>query len=221
MAQGRFLLVEDEIRLGEALCRLFDRYRSTVLVRTVSEANVRLSTETERWTGLVVDIGLPDGSGLEVVDHARGLYPLLPMLVLTGRFDRVSINRSHALRAEFVCKPATEDDLAGFLRRAITFERVGNDRIAALVDELCRACALTPREVDLVGAVLAGNARKAILDQFDITENTLKSQVRTLLRKTGHESLDALMRALYRDALAGSETPAPVADLADLTDADD
>lgn len=207
---GELLVVEDELGNAKTLARLLERFRTTRIAGSVVEACALLGGET-RWTGLVVDIGLPDGSGLDVAGFARGRFPLLPVLVLTGRNDRTLINRSHKLRAEFVCKPASEADLFGFVRRAVTFERVPDERLAWLIDELSRQCELTPRGTDIVAATVANTPRPQLLEMFQVSENTLKSQVRSVLRKTGFDSLDSLAKSLLHEALSGSDAAVPLA----------
>ena len=209
MKDSRILIVEDEQRLGEGISRIVGRYRPVKWVRSVSEGQVEFGPGA-RWTALIADIGLPDGSGLEVVKVARDRYPLLPVLVLTARIEPQLINRAHALRAEYLCKPAGDEELGGFLRRCIAFERVPDDRVSRMADELSVRCELTPRETDLVAAAVANLSRTDMLEEFDITENTLKSQVRQVLRKTGHESLDALARSLLRAALHGTDAESPL-----------
>jgi DNA-binding NarL/FixJ family response regulator len=204
-----FLVVEDEPQAAESIARLLERYRPTQTALTVREAKQRLATRSA-WTGIIADLGLPDGSGLDVVRGARQRFPLLPVLVLTGAHDRDSINRAHELRAEFVVKPASEVDLIGFVRRAVAFERVPDERLAVMVDELARQCSFTAREVDIVAAALGNVSRRQLLDQFRVTDNTLKSQIRGLLRKTEHESLDTLVRSILREALGGAEVSAPI-----------
>lgn len=203
-ATGAFLIVEDDFNTASVLMRLLSRIRPTEVVGTVREAR-NILTPWRRWTALIVDIGLPDGSGIDVVTFARSRFPLLPVLVLTGRTERTVINRSHELRAEFVCKPAEGDELMGFARRAIAFERVPNERVAWVLDEVARVYALTTRECDLVAACMANVPRSEIAEQLRVTDNTLKSQIRGLLRKTGCETLDVLCRRLLHQALGGSE----------------
>ncbi|MBN2192274.1 MAG: response regulator [Polyangiaceae bacterium] len=204
-----FLVVEDEPQAAESLARLLERCRPTETALTVREAKARLAGKAA-WTGVVADLGLPDGSGLDVVRCVRQRFPLLPVLVLTGMHDRDSINRSHELRAEFVVKPASEPDLMGFVRRAVAFERISDQRLAVLVDELARQCHFTVRETDIVAAALGNTPRKQLLDQFGVTDNTLKSQIRGLLRKADHDSLDTLVRSILREALEGGEASAPI-----------
>ena len=202
-ALGRFLVVEDDPQTAQSVARVLERCRRTVMAFTLERA-LGLLAQSRDWTGAVIDLGLPDGSGMTAVEFVRDRSPLMPVLVLTGSNDRISINQAHSLRAEFVCKPATEVDLDRFARRAVTFERVPDERLAELVDGLCQRKALTPRESEILAAAMADVSRAALLEQLGISENTLKSQVRRLLRKTGHDSLQTLSSALLRDALHGS-----------------
>jgi len=211
VARGAFLVVEDDPSVGRMLRRVLERFRPTSVVSTVRAAKKALRTGGP-WTGLVVDIGLPDGSGLDLVAKARTRHPLLPVLVLTGLYDPAYINRSHALQTEVACKPITQADLVGFVQRAIAFERVPERRLARLVDELAREVALTPNEVEIVAAALADVPRAALAEQLAVSENTLKTRVRNLLGKTSQGSLDALVKQLLREALAGGEATKPVAD---------
>lgn len=209
LGPGELLVVEDELGNAKTLARLLGRFRTTRIATSVVEACALLASDT-RWTALIVDIGLPDGSGLDVAGFARSRLPLLPVLVLTGRNDRSLINRSHKLRAEYVCKPAGEADLFGFVRRAVTFERVPDERLAWLIDELSEHCELTPRETEVVAATVANAPRTQLPEMFQISENTLKSQVRSVLRKTGFESLDSLAKSLLHEALSGSDAAVSV-----------
>jgi FixJ family two-component response regulator len=201
-SSGLFLVVEDEVRTATALVRLMRRHRETEAVFSFREAQQALLKRAD-WIGLVVDIGLPDGSGLHVISLARERQPLLPVLVLTGRHDPDVINRSHQLRAEFLCKPPRDEDLLAFVRRAIAFEKVPDDRLSRVVDELARRHDLTVRETEVVVSALS-NARAQLTEVLGVTENTLKSLVRSVLGKTDYASLDALTKALLRGALDGS-----------------
>lgn len=201
-APGIFLVVEDEVATAHALVRLLRRHRQTEVAFSVQQAQRALGVRSD-WTGLVVDIGLPDGSGLGLVSQARDKQPLLPVLVLTGRHDPEVINRSYQLRAEFVCKPPAEEHILTFVRRAIAFERIPDERLMSVVEELSRVSDLTIRETEVVAAALS-RSRGQLTELLGVTENTLKSLVRSILGKTNHASLDSLTKSLLRGALEGS-----------------
>lgn len=157
----------------------------------------------------MVDIGLPDGSGLEVLVVARQRWPLLPALVLTGNAIPDLINRSFSLRAEFLCKPGSRDAFLAFIQRAIAREAVPEPRVAALIDELSVERKLTPREVQLLTLLMADVRRAAFPGELGITENTAKSQIRSLLKKCHANSLDELARMMLKRALDGGQSHPP------------
>lgn len=204
MSPGAFLVLEDEPITVANLARILSRWRPVETAGSLREARELLLSPGRKWVGIVADIGLPDGSGFEIVTWVRERWPLLPVLMLTGHHDRKSINRAHSLRAEYVCKPPEEPDLQGFARRVVAFERVPEERLGLLVDELARRNGLTPREIEVLVAALARIPRKQLMEELKVTDNTLKSQVRSLLFKTHHESLETLTRSLLLDALGGS-----------------
>jgi len=67
------------------------------------------------WTGFVLDVGLPDGSGLDLLADARTKFPATPALVLTGRTEASSINAAFDLNADYVVKPIAEARVRHFL----------------------------------------------------------------------------------------------------------
>lgn len=87
---GKILLVEDDPQVGELVKRFLEKEGLGVdWVRSGREALDRV------WEGskpdlVVLDRGLPDKEGLEVLKELRGLDPLLPVLLLTGRADEDS-----------------------------------------------------------------------------------------------------------------------------------
>ena len=89
------------------------------------------------------------------------------------------------------------------MRRAIAFERVPDERLTSVVEELSRRNDLTIRETEVVVAALS-NTRAQLTELLGVTENTLKSLVRSILGKTDHVSMDALTKSLLRVALQGS-----------------
>jgi len=201
---GRFLVVDPDASTAAAVaetCRLF---RVTEVAHDFTTAAAIIESP-KRLVALITEIDLVDGDGLTLCQTARKQRPLLPILVLTALAEPKLINAAHALRAEYHCKPTHRSAIRGFLRRAVAFERVEDQRITWAVDEMGRRHALTAREVDLLIAALAGVPRKTLTDELGATENTLKTQVRGLLRKAGAATLDDLARATLQLALTDSD----------------
>jgi two-component system response regulator DesR len=201
---GRVLIVEADPVAARVVLRECTRMRRATVIDSAGAA-MQLLGSKPRLTALIAEQTLPDGVGLAVVKAYRSVYPLMPVLVLTADTSPQVINRAHALRAEFVAKPARRRNLGAFLRRAVAFERVPDRRVAFVIDEIVRRCSLSPRETDLLAAAVHGVPRRTIADQIGTTENTIKSCIKGLLRKCDGASLDVVVRSIWMEALAGSD----------------
>jgi DNA-binding NtrC family response regulator len=94
MPPKRLLIVEDEHAVGIALATA--ARRAGLLPELVASGRAALhSAESRAWDGVILDIGLPDMSGLEILAHLRAASPHLPILVITahGTLD-------HAIHAQ-------------------------------------------------------------------------------------------------------------------------
>ena len=153
--------------------------------------------ESRKYGAWLLDVLVPDGSGLDVLAWARARGDHTPALVMTGLADRVLANHAQALDAEFLYKPYSQENLEAFLRRAeqALASRTGMEQA---VDRFLETYALPRRERDIVTAVAAGVARTDLATRLGVKENTVKSTVRKLLTRTQHKSLDDLLRTLLR-----------------------
>jgi CheY-like chemotaxis protein len=114
MDARRFLVVEDDDAFARSLVRLLAPWGNTTRVATVSDAMAALAPHPDR-TALFVDVQLPDGSGLDVLDRFRRAYPSVPALVITGHSESSVINRARDLGADYVVKPFESERFRRFL----------------------------------------------------------------------------------------------------------
>lgn len=205
---GSFLVVEPDADTAAVLTRLCKKLRRARLVASAAEARSVLERD-HKLTGVIVEEDLPDDRGTTLLKEVRSANPLLPVLVLTGNTHPDVINRAHRYRGEFLAKPTRRQALMGFLARAVAFERVPEERVSFLIDATVAQCGLTPRESDVLAAAVAGTPRKEIAAQIGTSENTVKSVVKSALRKLPHGSLDEAAREILHHALDGSAVTMP------------
>ncbi len=195
MSSG-FLIVEDEPTLARSLARHLERHRDVTIVGTMADA--RRAVDEQQWTGIVLDLILPDGFGLELLEEVRERRAHTPVLVLTGEFRRDIVNRCQTLRAEYVCKPASQENLQPFIQGALSQERVADDVIGKRLDHLTRQLGLTRRETELLTLALDGLSRRELAEKLGVAENTVKAQIRSLLKKSGARSLATLAQTVLK-----------------------
>lgn len=173
-------------------------------VQPLSAASVAELSQDARFAGLIVQLG-PDS--LDWLEKLHASAPGLPVLALLERGDRANINHLQARGVATAVLPLQLANITNFVQRALTNSFVPCDRVSSTIAHMAETRALTAREVQLVSYCLGDEPRARVRRRLGITENTLKSQIRGLLRKCGERNLDALAKNLLRNALVapGSE----------------
>ncbi len=203
---GGFLIVEDEPTLARTLARTFGRHGPVEVVHSMAAARDKLENH-EEWTGVVLDLILPDGYGLDLLAQIRETHGALPVLVLTGELNRDVVNKVQTMRGEYVCKPASVDNLNPFIQRALAQERVDDAAIGQRIEHLARQLKLTRRETELLTLSVDGLSRKELADALGVAENTVKAQIRSLLKKSGARSLATLAQKVIKGATRDTVPP--------------
>ncbi len=206
MLEKSFLIVEDDEAVARGLARWLALRGPVECVGTVADA--RAALEAKQWAGVVIDLSLPDGSGFEVLEHARTLDKHVPALVLTGHLNRDFANRSFDLGASYVVKPIRQTQLEAFARQARTPNAELNStlhgRAVAVIEEWVERHGLTPIEQDILEQGTLGATRAEIARSRGKTEATIKTQIASLKKKTKDRTLrHAVVRVLREAAQRG------------------
>jgi DNA-binding NarL/FixJ family response regulator len=189
----RFLVVEDDEIVGRAMRVLLAPYGEMILASTARDAERVLGSEG-RWSAFFIDVGLPDGSGLDLLAHARVDYPTTPAMVLTGCLEAGAINTTFDLGAEYVAKPVHKERITRFLMAHPEFSL----RLQRAVETWRKRYALSEGETDVLGRSAAGETREAIAKVRHCAPLTVKTHVANLLKKTDDDSLFAAVGRLLR-----------------------
>ena len=202
------LIVEDDPRLGKALKRLLEDDRHLVELTASGEEAVEVAESANGLDAVILDIGLPDISGIEVAQRMRRGGLPLPILMLTAR-DAIG-DRVAGLDAgadDYLVKPFAYEELAARLRALD--RRAGSRaqdrpvlRVGAIeLDESLRsvsvdgrAVELSPREFTLLECLLRHPGQVLSRDQLldaawpygeFLTHNTVDTYVHYLRQKLG------------------------------------
>nr|WP_284700877.1 response regulator [Robbsia betulipollinis] len=109
------LLVEDNVHTSMAMAQLLEVFGHRVAV-AASVGAARVLTDADRYDVLISDIGLPDGSGLDVVRYWNGVQDGAPSIAITGYGMEEDIRRSRdAGFANHITKPVNFDRLEALL----------------------------------------------------------------------------------------------------------
>lgn len=115
----RLLLVEDDRMLGDALAAALAQDGWSI-DRAEDAAAARLALVDHGYTAVLLDLGLPRGSGLDVLASLRQRYDTTPVLIITAR-DQLS-DRVRGLDAgadDYIVKPFEAGELGARLRAVV------------------------------------------------------------------------------------------------------
>ena len=191
-------VVDDDSSIRQALSSLL---RSVGLrVETFGSAREFLrAPRAESPACLVLDVRLPDGSGLDIPDELRNLDVPLPIIYITGHGTIPMSVRAMKLGAlEFLTKPFRDEDLLSAIKFALERDRQSKADRSEVAEARQRIERLTPREREVLQLVVAGKMNKQIAAHLGTAEQTVKQHRGRVMRKLEVDSVADLVRVVER-----------------------
>jgi two-component system catabolic regulation response regulator CreB len=202
---ARLLLVEDDPAIARTVAYALER-EGLAVTHSLLLGDARAQLRGARFDLLVLDVGLPDGSGLELLRELRAdpARAALPVLVLSARGEEIDRVLGLELGADdYLPKPFSPRELAArvkaLLRRAAVPAAASaparafhDDAAGQRISLHGQPLALTRREYRLLATLLAGagriHSRDALLaaawgDDSDSADRTVDTHIKTLRAK--------------------------------------
>ncbi len=177
---------------------------------------------------MLIDINMPEMSGLEVTRIVKRHHPQMGVIILTMHEDDEQL--FHAIRvgaAAYSTKDVEAEELGKLIRRVARGEYLINDNVlnrpfvaSRVLDQFRELpdnqggvdtvfSPLTPREVEILDCVAQGNSNKEIAQILKISDQTVKNHITSILRKLAvNDRTQAVIYALRHGWIRLDDDPA-------------
>jgi FixJ family two-component response regulator len=174
----------------------------SVNLRAESFATAQGFLSGERRDGpscLVLDVRLPDTSGLDLQQELSRAGVKIPIIFITGHADiPMTVKAMKSGAVEFLTKPFREQDLLDVIHRALKHDRGAREKQRQLDELQKRYSTLSARECEVMSLVVSGLLNKQIAAKLGASETTVKIHRGRVMQKMQAESLPDLVRMADR-----------------------
>lgn len=148
---------------------------------------------------LLLDVGLPDGSGMDLCPRIKAKYPAMNILILTSYAEYTVI--SHVLNngaSGYILKNAMPEEIMEGIRTVASGKRFLCEEVNLLLDrERNKRLILTRREYELLRLITDGYSNLEIADKMCLGYETIKSYRKNLFQKLDvHNTLELMKKAI-------------------------
>ncbi len=196
--QGTIFVVEDDKSVREGIASLLRSVGQNV--DSFDSANEFLAQRDAQRPGcLVLDVRLPDMSGLELQRRLRAMNDHIPIIFITGHGDvPMSVQTMKAGAADFLLKPFRDQDLLESVQAALRRDCVQQAEQSDFAVTLANYRSLTDREREIMKYVVTGLRNKQIGRAVGLSEVTVKLHRAQVMHKMAATSLADLVRIAVR-----------------------
>jgi DNA-binding NarL/FixJ family response regulator len=183
----RVLTVDDHPLLRDGIAALVGSEEDMELIGEASNGREGLDLFRKlRPDVTLMDLQMPEMNGIDAIGAIRGEFPEARIIVLTTHPGDVQVSRALKAGARaYLMKGELRKELLATIRAVHAGQKRLSTEVAAEIAEHATDSALTPREIDVLRLVAAGNANKEVGARLSLTEVTVKSHMKNILAKLG------------------------------------
>lgn len=189
------IVVDDDEAVRQAICELL----LSVDIEAAGFASARelLDSDVLHRPGcMILDVRMPGLSGLDFQSKLAASGIPASIIFLTGHGDiPMTVQAMKAGAVEFLTKPVRDQTLLDAVQRAIETDRAQRDKALVARRNAALYATLTPRERQVMRAVVDGALNKQIAFDLGITEITVKLHRSSVMKKMNAAFVTHLVRA--------------------------
>jgi DNA-binding NarL/FixJ family response regulator len=181
------LTVDDHPLVREGIAALIECEEDMELIGEGSNGREALELFRKHQPDItLMDLQMPEMNGIDATGAIRGEFPDARIIILTTHPGDVQVSRALKAGARgYVLKGMLRKELLETIRAVHAGQKRLSSEAAVEIAEHATDWGLTPREIEVLRLVAAGNANKEIGARLSLTEVTIKSHVKNILAKLG------------------------------------
>lgn len=186
-------VLDDDAAVCRSLQRLLDSARFASVTFQGPEEFLG-KAETFSKGCVLLDLRLPGTDGIEVMEALHRIRNDLPVIVMTGQGDiQVAVRAMKAGAIDFLEKPYSDEALLGAIEAAFA-SGGASARAEEIADATRRVDTLSPRERELLEALINGQSNKVIAHQLGLSVRTIEVHRARMMERLGMRKLAEALR---------------------------
>jgi DNA-binding NarL/FixJ family response regulator len=183
----RVFSVDDHALLREGIATIISNESDMVLVGQAATGREAIRQFTQHRPDVtLLDLRLPDMSGIDVIMSVRAEAPDARIIMLTTFEGDVEMQRALEAGARgYLLKSMPPKDLVAAIRQVHAGRKSIPAQVATQLAEHLTDETLTTREIDVLSRVAGGNRNRDIAEQLSISEETVKVHMKHIMDKLG------------------------------------
>lgn len=171
------------------------------ILPATSLGTAQKAIKANHLVGAILDSQFPDGDVFEFVAALREQTPGLPLLMVSSQHCADVLSRAHLSKVPLVHRGNCQENLRAFAIQLNTYSACTRDGIDTILEDLIQTKRLSLRESQILTVATYGIPRSYIARRLGLSENTIKTQVRSLLDKTKQANLSEVVWSVHSQAL--------------------
>jgi FixJ family two-component response regulator len=144
---------------------------------------------------LILDVRMPEMSGLEVQQQLNRTGAMLPVILISGHGDiPMAVQAMKDGAFDFLQKPFRDQELIDRINSALKLDAENRQNVDRMADLKSRSESLTPREREVMALVVDGKANKVIAIDLGLSERTVEIHRANVMEKMGARSVAHLVK---------------------------
>ena len=193
----RVAIVDDHKIFAGSLVQLIEDLNTIdVIWKAYSAVECWKMLENSQPDVLILDIGLPDGNGIDLCSQIKGKYPQVKILMLTSYGDFFIIKRALDAGADgYILKNSMPDELLEGICAVASGKRFLCDNVdESLKKQENNQPKFTRREIELLNLIVAGHTLPELAEKMCIGQQTIRSYRKNLNIKLEAHNTAQLIR---------------------------